>query len=174
MNEGILYYQDSKLHYEKSGTGSQVLLAFHGFGQDKSYFDELIKIWSDTYTIYTFDIYFHGESFWPNGKERPLTKADWQAIIKAFVIQEDITRFSLVGFSMGGKFVLATLENFADHVNEVTLIAPDGIKTSFWYSLATYPLFFRKIFENIIHQPKPYYCSTKDLKKLTTDGQKPS
>jgi pimeloyl-ACP methyl ester carboxylesterase len=73
-----------------------------------------------------------------------------------FLRENMIDRFSVGGFSLGGKFALATLELFSEKINQVFLIAPDGIKTSFWYSLATYPIFLRKFFKSMIFHPQRF------------------
>src|SRR5699024_6818951 len=57
-------------------------------------------------------------------------------------------------FSIGGKLVLATLEDFAAEVISVTLIAPDGIKLNLWYKLATSTFPFKQCFKQLIHHPK--------------------
>ena len=55
----------------------------------------------------------------------------------AFLDAQRIQRFSLIGFSLGGRFVLVTTESFADRLDQLILIAPDGITHSGWYRLAT-------------------------------------
>lgn len=147
------------------GAGPSVLLAFHGFGQGHAYFEPLVKAAGSHYTIYSFDLFYHGESFWHDG-DRPLTPAFWKELLEEFLTERNIDRFSLTGFSLGGKFVLATLSAFPGRIDEVLFIAPDGIKTSFWYSLATYPGWFRNAFRSLIVNPKPYYRLVKAMRKL--------
>jgi pimeloyl-ACP methyl ester carboxylesterase len=151
----IFSYQQASLCYTRLGNGEQTLLVFHGFGQNKSYFRHLGAALSTQYTVYTFDLFYHGQSIWPL-HETPLTKTFWAAWIDAFLNQEHIETFSLLGFSMGGKFVLATLEAFPERVSLLILIAPDGIKTSFWYSLATYPGWTRKYFRKLVTSPDAF------------------
>jgi pimeloyl-ACP methyl ester carboxylesterase len=67
---------------------------------------------------------------------------------------------------MGGKFALASLELFPRRIKEFKLIAPDGIKTLFWYSLATYPTSFRRFFRAMIVRPKYFNKILKFTKKL--------
>jgi pimeloyl-ACP methyl ester carboxylesterase len=140
---------NSKLFYKKTGTAPSALLLFHGFGQDHAAFDVLSETLVTRFTIYSFDLLFHGQSEW-HAEEEPLEKINWKEIITRFLHENKIEKFSLLGFSMGGKFALATLELFPQQVNEIILLAPDGIKTKFWYSLATYPLAFRKLFKSLI------------------------
>jgi pimeloyl-ACP methyl ester carboxylesterase len=148
-------YQQASLSYHRLGNGEQTLLVFHGFGQNKSYFRHLSAALSTQYTIYAFDLFYHGQSVWPL-KDTPLTKTFWAEWMSVFLAQEQISRFSLLGFSMGGKFVLATLEAFPERVSKLILIAPDGIKTSFWYRLATYPGWTRSYFRKLVTSPDAF------------------
>lgn len=135
---------------------------FHGFGQDNNIFFPLSKVLSTQYTIYIFDLYFHGKSIWGYG-ESPLEKHHWKETIQEFLNANVIENFSIAAFSLGGKFALATLEAWPEKIKEIVLLAPDGIKTSFWYSLATYPVLLRKIFKSMIHHPQRFISITKTL-----------
>lgn len=86
--------------------------------------------------------------------------------MRAFLNENNITRFSLAGFSLGGKFALATVELFPEQVEKIFLIAPDGIKTSFWYSLATYPAALRRLFKSMITHPNRFFGLVKLVNKL--------
>lgn len=160
-----LSFHSSVLHYVKAGYGDKNLLVFHGFGQDNSVFGSFIHELSPKYTLYIFDLFFHGESIWANG-EIPLEKEQWRTIIASFLQENKIQKFSLVGFSLGGKFVLATLEWFPERIEKLFMIAPDGIKTSFWYSLATYPVIFRKFFKSMILHPERFSGIARLTNKL--------
>lgn len=165
MAERSFRFRSSSLNFEVMGTGENILLAFHGFGQDHNAFQSLATTLSETYTLYMFDLYFHGKSEWGYG-EKPLEKLHWTETVSAFLKEFGIEKFSLVGFSLGGKFVLAILEAFPEKTESVFLLAPDGIKTSFWYSLATYPILFRKIFKSLIRHGKRFMGITRVLSAL--------
>ncbi|MEI9918296.1 MAG: alpha/beta hydrolase [Bacteroidota bacterium] len=143
------------LSYTK--TGNKPLLMFHGYGQDASVFKGIDG--------YSFDLFFHGKSVWTKD-EAPLEKSEWKEMISEFLIKNNIDTFSVLGFSMGGKFALATLEAFPDRVKEIILIAPDGIKTSFWYSLATYPIALRNVFKSMINNHPRFLRIAIASKKL--------
>jgi pimeloyl-ACP methyl ester carboxylesterase len=128
---------------------------FHGFGQDFKSFHALSEVLSNQYTAYIFDLYFHGQSTWGYG-ETPLEKAHWKETMAEFFKENKIENFSLAGYSLGGKFALATLEAFPKKIQGIILLAPDGIKTSFWYALATYPLVSRKFFKYMIRHPESF------------------
>ena len=147
-------YKGSILLFHKYGQGLKSILLFHGFGQDHKAFQSWIDILKNEYTLFAFDLFFHGESIWKN--HQALEKKDWKEIISLLLQKEGITKFDLAGFSMGGKFVLATLEAFPEKTENIYLLAPDGIKTNFWYSLATYPIAFRKFFKSMIDHPQRF------------------
>lgn len=147
--ENFIHYRSNVLHYVKAGNGKQPLLVFHGFGQDHTLYVPLLRSLSPKYTLYIIDLFFHGKSEWNEG-ERPMKKADWKNIMEVLLRDQHITSFSILAYSLGGKFALATLEACPDRIREIFLLAPDGIKTSFWYSLATYPKAFRSLFKSMI------------------------
>jgi pimeloyl-ACP methyl ester carboxylesterase len=157
-------YFNSKLFYVKIGVDKKNLILFHGFGQDHRAFQSWVEVLKNDYTLYAFDLFFHGQSTW--GNHEVLEKKDWKEIIALFLSQENIAEFEVVGFSLGGKFALGLLEAFPDRVKKITLLAPDGIKTSFWYSLATYPIAMRALFKSMILHPNRLYRVTKILRSL--------
>ena len=149
VQESFIHYRKNVLHYVKAGNGKHPLLVFHGFGQDHTLYVPLLKSLSPRYTLYIIDLFFHGKSEWNEG-ERPLEKSTWASIIEVLLQEQGLTTFSILAYSLGGKFALATLEAFPDRIKDIFLIAPDGIKTSFWYSMATYPKIFRRFFKSMI------------------------
>lgn len=150
-----LQSEHATLHFTKTGNGERTLIAFHGFGQTGEAFHALADALSDRYTVYLFDIFFHGKSEW-RLNEHPIEKKTWKLLMESFLTGHSISNFSVLGFSMGGKFALATLEAFPEHAKEIFLLAPDGIKTSLWYSLATYPIMLRKLFKSMITHPNRF------------------
>ncbi|CAN5589082.1 hypothetical protein BH09BAC4_BH09BAC4_10720 [soil metagenome] len=128
-------FEGNRLSYQKQGTGRSMLLAFHGFGQSSLAYKSFNSLAGNQFTVFAIDLFFHGNSQYVSRKL--LTKSDWQRLIGAFLQDQSIHRFSLIGFSLGGRFALATVEAFADRLDQLILIAPDGITRNGWYSLAT-------------------------------------
>jgi pimeloyl-ACP methyl ester carboxylesterase len=153
------------LHYSIAGDGNTPLLAFHGFGQSKEVYQPFSELLGEKYTVYSFDIFYHGKSEWRD-RNQALEKQDWEVILKSFLDKHQIEEFAVVGYSMGGKFALASLELFPRRIKEFLLIAPDGIKTLFWYSLATYPTSFRRLFRAMIIKPQYFHNILKLTKKI--------
>ncbi len=165
MQKHTIYFGNDNLDYHIFGTGPQILLAFHGFGQNGEYYEPFGKSLGDLYTIYSFDLFFHADSEWKE-RNKALSKEEWSYILQLLLNKHNIIDFAVCGYSMGGKFALASLEAYPEKINQFILIAPDGIKTLFWYSLATYPTSFRKFFRAMITQPKYFYHILKFSKKL--------
>lgn len=164
VRDHFVSYRDSQLHYAKGGHGPRRLLLFHGFGQNFQVFHTWVTLLENDFTLYAFDLYFHGDSSWP--ARTAVEKSDWKIILDQFLTTEQIDRFEVGGFSMGGKFALVTLALFAHRVERLVLIAPDGIKTSFWYSLATYPIATRALFRSMIIKPNRLFRIIRALRAL--------
>jgi pimeloyl-ACP methyl ester carboxylesterase len=157
-------FLNGKLFYSKEGEGKRHILLFHGFGQDHGAFATWVPALKNDYSIYSFDLFFHGESVWPD--RNPMEKKGWKDILELFFEEEQIEMFEVAGFSLGGKFALATLEAFPARVKKIVLLAPDGIKTNFWYSLATYPVAVRALFKSMILHPIRFHRIARVLERI--------
>lgn len=135
--EQVIETADGTLCYSKSGTGNRALLCFHGFGQTKEIFQPWVERLCADYTIYSFDLFYHGKSHRPFEK---LSKNRWSSYLEQFLEQEELSRFDVLGYSLGGRFAIATAFCFREKVQHLTLIAPDGIYLTPWFKLATYPV----------------------------------
>lgn len=156
METAHFSFKRSRLCYHKIGNGKKILLFFHGYGQQGKVFEENSRLLREEYTCYLFDLFFHGESAWGLG-ENVLSKAYWNELLLAFLQEHNIGKFSLAGFSLGGRFVFASINAAPNRIEKVFLLAPDGVKTNFWYNLATYPIAFRKLFKSMVLHPSRFY-----------------
>lgn len=134
------------LSYIKYGSGPTVWLALHGIGQDASAFAPFGEKLAQTHTLYSLNLPFHGpdiltythtnhrqDAKWP----LTITKPYWQRLLTDFLVQHGINRFSVAGFSMGGRFALVTAELFAERLEQLIVLAPDGVTENAWFRLAT-------------------------------------
>ena len=80
--------------------------------------------------------------------------------------EKGITRFTILGYSLGSKLALASIEKFPSYIERAILIAPDGIRTNFWYGLATYPHLLRKYFKSIIIKPASFFKIMTAMNRL--------
>lgn len=142
-------YNGCHLSYREIIKGPKTMLTFHGFGQDHSHLLPVEKAFPE-HTIYHFDLFFHGSSFL-SPSHRPLEKKMWIAIMNAFLKEKNIKSYSLISFSMGSKFALALAENQPKKVDALYLLAPDGIKISYWYIISVF--FIRKFFRYLVFKP---------------------
>jgi len=155
---------NTKLFYRVIGHGSRALLAFHGYGQNSSYYQSMEQGLGSDYTIYAFDLFFHGQSHLDK-RHMPLQKEFLKELIARFLAKRQLEHFSLMGFSMGGKFALTLVECMPERIQELFLIAPDGIKTSFWYNIATYPGWLQQLFKRTVVKPGLFFGLLRMLDK---------
>ena len=135
------------LHYQKIGKSDKILLAFHGMGQDFSCFQKFAQTFENQYTTYLFDLPFHGKS---EVDEPIITKEIWNNYLTKFLQENQIQNFSIIAFSMGGRFALTTLEAFSGSIENAILLAPDGITEDSFYYSATRFSFTRNIFKKVL------------------------
>ncbi len=152
-------FSDSTLEYVKFGSGPACLLAFHGFGRSYSDFEFLAKHLGDHFTIFAFNIFHHGNSTYPSHRvdKNTLQKDEIGTIIESFLEQESIDRFSILGYSLGGKMALTICEYFAPKMDHLILVAPDGIHINKWYKFAAHNRIGRGIAKGIIKKPRPFF-----------------
>src|SRR5688572_691438 len=109
------------------GTGSEILFAFHGFGEEGRTFLNLQESLGKYFTVYSIDLPFHGGTVVRQG--HPGQKEIYE-IMHMMIQQTGTENFSLAGYSMGGKICLDLAGRFAPQINRMILLAPDGIRTS--------------------------------------------
>jgi pimeloyl-ACP methyl ester carboxylesterase len=144
------------LAYQKHGTGKNVHLLFHGFGQTMKAYSHFLPLINEDDTYIIFDMFYHGQSSWKSVNQK-LTKEIWREILVELMKKEGFENFHLIGYSMGGKFCLITFELFPCHVKSMILMAPDGIKTGFWYNMATFPGILNKLFKHVVFHPDRFF-----------------
>lgn len=153
------------LAYEKWGNGKRIHLLFHGFGMNMKSYAPFKSLMTEEDSYLVFDVFYHGNSSWRN-VDLPLTKDIWKDIIEKLKIAEGFDNFHLVGYSMGGKFSLVTYEMFAEQVYSMILMAPDGIKTGFWYNQTKFPKFLNRVFKRVIFFPERFFKWMERLARL--------
>ncbi|MGC4022826.1 MAG: alpha/beta hydrolase [Cyclobacteriaceae bacterium] len=164
MTENCVVYSNNRLFYYKYGEGKKFIFLFHGFGQDHRSFEPWVERLKEEYTLISVDLFFHGLSDWI--EERTLEKSDWKEILQLIFQKENIEKFDVGAFSLGGKFALATYELFPERINKMTLVAADGVKINFWYKVATYPWIVRKLFKRIVTKPDFFFGLVSFLKSF--------
>jgi pimeloyl-ACP methyl ester carboxylesterase len=118
-------------HFHEYGEGEKTLFAFHGYGMTGKQFHVLQHSVLKEYHVYGFDHFFHNESKLDNWTEQQILAGMPKALIKAYV-EEWFTiygrqRFSVMGYSIGANIALILIEEYADLIDDVILMAPDGL-----------------------------------------------
>lgn len=143
--------KSSAVHAIRFGSGHKLLICFHGFGEDAEKFLALQPSLSERYRVIAIDLPFHGSTNWQAADE--FTRNDLAQIIRFILSREGQEHFSLMGYSLGGKLVLSAILDFAAQLDEVILVAPDGVKENAWYNIAVYPDWGRKLFLRFVQKP---------------------
>jgi pimeloyl-ACP methyl ester carboxylesterase len=133
-----------RAHYHEYGSGSKPMLAFHGYGMTGRQFHVLERSILQEYHIYGFDHFFHGESKLSGWTETQITTGMPRKMVREYAEEwfkvHGRQRFSVMGYSIGANIALILVEEYADLIDEVILMAPDG--------LAVY-----KGFQILLHKP---------------------
>lgn len=138
------------------GQGPEFFLLFHGFGQTHQDLLPLMQALSKRGTVFAFDLFYHGESFW-HDRVRPLSWNDWQALMDVFFTAYPAKHYEVWGYSMGAKFAIGTAFYFPEKIKTLHLMAADGLHRFGLYRAVTEIGFLRSIFRSVIVNPKPYY-----------------
>ena len=125
------------LHYQVFGSGPEKVVAFHGFSRTSNDYAVYHDFCHSKYTIYAVDLFYHGKSKMDGRKLRAFSKEGLRDLLADFYAHLCLERFSVIGYSMGGRIALFTLEQFAPRLNHLYLLAPDGLKNNFWHWLVT-------------------------------------
>lgn len=119
------------IHYHEYGTGTKPMLAFHGYGMTGRQFEVLQKSILTKYRVYSFDHFFHGETQLDNWTEQQILTGMPKAMIRNYLEEwfniNGRQRISLMGYSIGANIALVLLEDYAEWIDEVILMAPDGL-----------------------------------------------
>lgn len=126
----------ARLHYYEYGTGTQILIAFHGFGMRGNQFSKLENALGGKFKIYSFDLFFHGETQLRDDTVNTIRKG-LDATQIAHIIDDFLTSigkknvfFSLLAYSIGAKLALAMLQTMPQRVKNAYFIAADGFENN--------------------------------------------
>jgi len=163
FQQGNIRYKNNIVHCVKTGNGPKLMLAFHGFGQDAHFFKPFAAALEEEYTTIAIDLPGHGATKWTD----PFFDANaLMALVQGFKNDLNVDRFSLLGYSIGCRLCLSVVTHQADWVDQVFLMAPDGLKRNFFYELATKNFFGKKIFKAVCDKPHLFIRFANRLSKI--------
>ncbi|MBL7982838.1 MAG: alpha/beta fold hydrolase [Flavobacteriales bacterium] len=134
MTQPSYFTHGPTLAYRTYGHGPVPVLAFHGFGRTGADFHILEGPLGDLCTIHAFDLHFHGQSpGYPHRADEPFTPQELATFFAAFADELGHDKVTLLGYSLGGRFVLNLLQQLPHRFDRAFLVAPDGLRTRPWY-----------------------------------------
>lgn len=144
-----LNYEGQEIYCQINGLGEELLIAFPGYGSTVDYYDPALPILAKKFTLWIIDLPLHGKTKW----NKPLfTINDFTKIIQLVLQRAGHLKFSLLGHSFGGRAVLTQIPLFGSQLNQVLLLAPDGIKNPGLMTVSWIPGSFRRITSGWVEQ----------------------
>lgn len=153
IQSGFIKYKDNDIHILKMGSGKKLMIAVHGFGNEAGIFQPVAAAFSEEYTVVSIDVPGHGATKW---NKRYFDKEDLMAVIQGIKIEFGTTTFTLMGFSLGGRICQNVLVLQPDWIEQLILLAPDGLEKNFWYNAATRSPLGKIIFKKILKKPEGF------------------
>ena len=154
MHSGLISHPDYKLEYFLYGTGPRTLIVFHGFNNNAQDFESLGRIAGERYTIIAINIFFHGNSTVENHLiESGFSNDDLRQLFGDIFNVRPADKYTLMGYSLGGRICLRLFELFPTMIDEIVLLAPDGIRINPFYKFLTGTGIGRGIMRYAVHNP---------------------
>jgi pimeloyl-ACP methyl ester carboxylesterase len=143
------------LEYFTYGSGKPVF-AFHGFGRSAQDFEPFTEVLDADEMLIAVNLFQHQGSKW--SKTRPmtesLTREELRYTILNILEKLQKKRFSLWGYSMGGRISLSILQDMAPQIDKVMLMATDGLKVAPIYKFAAHTSLGRGVYRMLMKNPK--------------------
>lgn len=159
-----------KIHYYEYGTGTRPMLAFHGYGMTGRQFEVLQKSILSQYRVYSFDHFFHGQTQLENWTEQQILAGMPKAMIRGYLQEwfklHGRQRISLMGYSIGANLALVLIEDYADLIDEVVLIAPDGLSVYQGFNFLMHQPVGKLLFKTVTKSKWLAPSVLKSLKKV--------
>jgi pimeloyl-ACP methyl ester carboxylesterase len=162
-----LTYDKFILPYRVLGKGEQMLVAFHGFGGQGLDFLEFEPTLGHKYSIYIFDLFYHGEKALDLNRE--LKSADpsiMAQLIEKLLWEEKRVKFSMIGYSLGGRIALCLIQKLPHRINELFLVAPDGLNKAWHEIFVTKTWLGKHLYGRIIVNPGLFFSLVNILSSL--------
>lgn len=150
-----LTYGPHTFHGIRAGNGPALLVCLHGFGESAAHFLPLAEGLGHRYTLVAIDLPLHGTTHWEG--DAPFTHADLKSIIGLLLQQEGCARFSVAGYSMGGRVALCAVECMAAKIDQVILLAADGLYKNPWHAFVTQTRVGNRILRYQTYHPQLFF-----------------
>jgi pimeloyl-ACP methyl ester carboxylesterase len=162
----FLTHKNSQVAWYHFGSGSQLVICFHGYGENGTYFSFLEKYAGDRFSFIAIDLPFHGKTDWNENLD--FSWEDLREIIHLINHKQETKndKPTLLGFSLGGRVALSLYQAIPNQIEKLVLLAPDGLKVNFWYWLSTQTLIGRKLFYFTMQHPGWFFGFLQLMRKI--------
>ncbi|MFY0253299.1 alpha/beta hydrolase [Chitinophaga sp. 30R24] len=164
MSDFYLSYLNSRFHGTCEGKGKALLICLHGFGERAVSFHPLSDTLGDLFTLVSLDMPLHGDTIWQ--EQRAFEKEDLAAVVRLVLAQQGQERFSLLGYSMGGRLALCLVELMANHMDHLIMVAGDGLKNNPWHLFVTQTRLGNQLFKYNTYHPRLFFTLLNTGKSL--------
>lgn len=159
-----------KVHYHEYGSGEKPMLAFHGYGMTGKQFHVLKDSILAKYHVYGFDHFFHGESKLEDWDEKQILNGIFKSTVKTYLDEwfkiYGRQKVSLMAYSIGAKLALILVEEYPDLIDEIILMAPDGLSVYKGFHFLTDHSFGRFFFNRATKSKWLTPALLKNLKRV--------
>jgi len=152
--------------YEVFGEGQSVMIALHGFNNAAGDFRVLLPSLGKKYTIYSFRLPFQNEADDNSTVDAQLTTAELKSMMEQFLERHQINKFSIIGYSLGGRIALQLISDFPGKVESAFLLAPDGLIFERWQKFVVRNKIGTSVYKSILHNPSPFLGMVRLMKKI--------
>lgn len=163
-------YPKGVLHFYEMGYGKRFLLCFHGFGMHGKQFKDLEWTLGKSYTLISFDLFFHQETKLHDQSlrsiQKGLSKQEFSQIILDFCHFRGINRFSVLGYSIGTHYATVLAEEIPYLMDHYIVVAPASLHPSFLVRFLGITPLGNYLLKSIILHKKALPYLLKSLKNL--------
>lgn len=150
MPEFFVTINTNKICVHVFGSGPRLLIAFHGFKESGDNFYVFENILGKEFTLYAPDLPYCGSTIW-NGSVFEMKEVEF--LMRTLLDHFGADRFTLLGFSMGGRIALCAASVFIPEIEALILLAPDGLKVNPWYYFVTQTKIGHTLFRYLVYHP---------------------
>jgi pimeloyl-ACP methyl ester carboxylesterase len=162
LSESKLFaFRDLSLEYLRVGSGSRIIIAFHGFGRKPEDFLIFKPLLNAGQSLVSVHLFRHGRSRFPDDRipDQPLGTAEFAECMAALIDSLGAGKVDLLGYSLGGKVALCLIEQIPERIREVLLFAPDGLKINPLYKWTSNTRSGRALYRQVLHKPNLFFKS---------------
>ena len=151
---GVIKNSDYEMEYFVYGSGKKILFAFHGYNNHANDFKVFENYLGKEYTIVSVNLFFHGDSHaMDHLVEKGFSIDDLRIFFDELALLFPAEKYSLMGYSLGGRFALKLLEVIPEKIERIILLASDGIHINMMYRFLTQTWLGKIVLKKVVDHP---------------------